>query len=103
MSPLALLKEGEKAEIIEESLMRRDGHRHRHGCGYTANGDGSHNRRHEGGHGHDHLMDMGLRPGKCIRMVANSGSGPLVLMVDECRIALGRGAAMKIYVQRIEE
>jgi len=43
---------------------------------------------------------MGLRPGKKIEMITNSGTGPLVLRVDECRIAMGRGEAMKIYVRR---
>jgi ferrous iron transport protein A len=42
---------------------------------------------------------MGLRPGKQVEMITNRGSGPLVLRVDECRIAMGRGAAMKIYVR----
>ena len=45
---------------------------------------------------------MGLRPGKTVQMVTNSGAGPIVIRVDECRIALGRGAAMKIYVRRNE-
>jgi ferrous iron transport protein A len=43
---------------------------------------------------------MGLRPGKKVEMITNSGTGPLVLRVDECRIAMGRGTAMKIYVRR---
>jgi ferrous iron transport protein A len=46
---------------------------------------------------------MGLRPGKQVEMITNSGIGPLVLRVDESRIAMGRGAAMKFYVRRIEE
>jgi len=45
-------------------------------------------------------MDMGLRPGKQVEMLTNSGGGPLLLKVDESRIALGRGMAMKIYVRR---
>jgi Fe2+ transport system protein FeoA len=48
------------------------------------------------------MMNMGLRPGKQVEMLTNRGAGPLVLRVDECRIAIARGAAMKIYVRRIE-
>jgi ferrous iron transport protein A len=45
---------------------------------------------------------MGLRPGKHVEMITNSGTGPLVLRLEESRIALGRGMAMKIYVRRSE-
>jgi ferrous iron transport protein A len=46
------------------------------------------------------LINMGLRPGKMVEIIKNNGTGPIVLKVDECRIAMGRGAAMKIYVHR---
>lgn len=46
------------------------------------------------------MINMGLRPGKMVEMIKNNGTGPIVLKVDECRIAMGRGAAMKIYVRR---
>jgi ferrous iron transport protein A len=42
---------------------------------------------------------MGLRVGKTIEMLTN-GSGPILLRVDESRIAMGRGLAMKIMVRR---
>lgn len=110
MSPLALMKEGETAEIVAH--YSRGGHEHKNkghhkhdqatldgcapkqcsgrcancGCGNSATGD--------------HLLNMGLRPGKHVEMIVNSGRGPLVLMVDESRIAMGRGEAMKIYVRR---
>lgn len=80
MSPLAFLEEGAQAEII--SLRE-------HLAGGTKCPDCM-----------EHLMDMGLRPGKQVEMLANSGAGPLLLKVDESRIALGRGMAMKIYVRR---
>lgn len=80
MSPLALLGEGEKAEIV---TLRE------HLAGGTKCPDCV-----------EHLMDMGLRPGRQIEMLTNSGSGPLLLKIDESRIALGRGMAMKIYVRR---
>lgn len=82
MSPLALLREGETGEIVnpagphenENGLIGR-------GC-------------------REHLENMGLRPGKRVEMIANTGCGPLILRLDEARIALGRGMAMKIYVRR---
>jgi ferrous iron transport protein A len=83
MSPLALLREGESGEIIAPA----DRHEHRQknrAC-------------------REHLEHMGLRPGKRVEMIANRGCGPLVLRLDEARIALGRGMAMKIYVRRNEE
>lgn len=83
MAPLGLLSEGEKAEIVEIKTHR----------GYC--------------HGKNknelcHAEDMGLRIGKVIEMLNNEGRGPLLLKVDESRIAIGRGMAMKIMVRRID-
>lgn len=80
MSPLAFMAEGEKAEIISLRPPLAGGGK----CPDCM----------------EHLKDMGLRPGKQIEMLTNSGGGPLLLKVDESRIALGRGMAMKIYVRR---
>lgn len=44
--------------------------------------------------------DMGLRAGKLVEMLANSGGGPLLIKVDESRLAIGRRMAMKILVRR---
>jgi ferrous iron transport protein A len=96
MSPLALLQEGETAEIIDQDKngviadLHSRYHRRRHG--HTGRSIACN---------HAHLQDMGLRPGNNVEMITNRGTGPLVLRVDECRIAMGRGAAMKIYVRRI--
>lgn len=109
MSPLALLEEGEIAEIIEPE--RNEGahchFRHRHGHGISCCekqwGISSRVRIGKGGterNSSSHLYDMGLRPGKKVEMITNSGTGPLIMRVDECRIAIGRGMAMKIYVRR---
>lgn len=110
MSPLALLNEGETAEIIahhsrhENARTHGHTHCHEHGRGHCANcQDGSKERGGMPVSSSDHLENMGLRPGKHVEMVTNSGTGPLVLRVDESRIAMGRGAAMKIYVRRIKE
>jgi ferrous iron transport protein A len=42
--------------------------------------------------------DMGLRVGKRVVMLAN-GAGPVLVKVDESRIAVDRGVAMKIKVR----
>ncbi len=103
MSPLALLNEGERAEIVMFSEKHGHWHqrRHRHNQ-YPCCGRGN-NCACRNSTAEDHLMDMGLRPGKFVEMITNSGSGSLVLLVDESRIAMSRGAAMKIYVRRNEK
>jgi Fe2+ transport system protein FeoA len=110
MSPLALLQEGEIAEIVDpqknEFIAHRHGHhRRRQGDTVSISPENHRVNRHFacGISSSNHLcllQDMGLRPGKKVEMITNTGSGPLVLLVDECRIAIGRGAAMKIYVRR---
>lgn len=88
--PLGLLGSGESAEIMEI--------RENNGC-------------HQGGHhGHgrcnehsNRIEDMGLRVGKQVEMLNNEGRGPLLVRVDESRIAMARGMAMKILVRRREE
>lgn len=47
------------------------------------------------------LEDMGIRIGKSVEML-NNGSGPVLLRVDESRIAIARGMAMKIMVRRTQ-
>jgi ferrous iron transport protein A len=47
------------------------------------------------------IEDIGIRAGKVIEMLNNEGRGPLLLKVDESRIAIARGMAMKIMVRRI--
>jgi ferrous iron transport protein A len=42
---------------------------------------------------------MGLRVGKRVEMLRN-GAGPVLVKVDESRIAVGRGVAMRITVRR---
>lgn len=108
MSPLALLQEGEVAEIIDLTGNNRMVHRSHHhgygGCNFTKGRENRPCRYDPEGDFHarsrSHLQDIGLRPGNKVEMITNSGSGPLVLRIDECRIAIGRGAAMKIYVRR---
>ncbi len=43
--------------------------------------------------------DMGLRVGKRVEMLSNGG-GPVLVKVDESRIAVDRSVAMRIVVRR---
>jgi ferrous iron transport protein A len=74
MMPLALLGEGEMGEIV--------GFRGRSGDPTDVRAE-----------------DMGLRAGKRVEMLRN-GAGPILVKVDESRIAVDRGIAMRIGVRR---
>jgi len=73
MFPLALLTEGECGEIVSVAA--------------GADGRGS------------RAEDMGLRVGKRIVML-NNGNGPVLVKVDESRIAVDRGVALRIKVRK---
>jgi ferrous iron transport protein A len=45
------------------------------------------------------LADMGLVPGQRIRVLNNSGFGPVTILLKGARIALGYGLARKIIVE----
>ena len=45
------------------------------------------------------LLAMGVAPGMRIRVLKSSGPGPIMIEVGQTRIALGRGAAMKVIVR----
>lgn len=79
MLPLALLRAGDRAEIVGIPS---------HGCHADKCGAGV------------RIEEMGMRPGKTVEVLNNESSGPLLLKVDESRIALGRGLAMKIMVKK---
>ncbi len=83
MAPLGLLSEGEKAEIIE--IRQQKGYCHEKSKNSFC-----------------HVEEMGLRIGKTVEMINNKGKGPILFKVDESRIAIGRGMAMKIMVRRID-
>lgn len=82
--PLGLLAAGERAEVmgVREAGNRTD---------RCAPG---------GSEGFDRIEDMGLRTGKVVEMLNNEGRGALLLKIDESRIAIGRGMAMKIFVRK---
>ncbi len=77
MMPLGLLATGEKGEIV---TIRESG---TGDCGCDCR-----------------VEDMGLRIGKVVQML-NNGGGPVLLRVDESRIAIARGLAMKIMVREV--
>jgi ferrous iron transport protein A len=79
MTPLGLVNEGERVEIVG-TVGRRGQEK---GCR----------------DGHGRLAQMGLHPGVRIEMIQNRGQGPLLLRLEESYIALGRGLAMKIFCQ----
>jgi ferrous iron transport protein A len=72
--PLGLLGDGEAAEIVAF-------------IGTSAQS------------GPSRAEDMGLRVGKRVVML-NNGAGPVLVKVDESRIAIDRRMAMKITVRR---
>lgn len=48
------------------------------------------------------LAAMGLVVGSRLEVLQNGGHGPLLIRVSDTRIALGRGEAAKIRVERCE-
>ncbi|MEW6387159.1 MAG: FeoA family protein [Thermodesulfobacteriota bacterium] len=86
MIPLGLLSPGEKAEVAETGVEKAVSPR----CACRKNQPGCCAR----------IAEMGLRAGKTVEILNNPGRGAMLIKVDESRIALGRGAAMKIMVRR---
>ncbi|WP_298266640.1 FeoA family protein [Geobacter sp.] len=84
MIPLGLLSPGEHGEIVEVRLRKT------HCTGHC---------REEREKSDVRVEDMGLRVGKRVEMLTNGG-GPVLVKVDESRIAVARGMAMKIMVRR---
>jgi ferrous iron transport protein A len=89
MMPLALLSPGESGEIVSVNVQT---HEDKPCCGQCGG------ERHKSD---NRIEEMGLRAGKVVEMLSN-GSGPLLLRIDESRVAISRGIAMKIKVQRAQ-
>ncbi len=55
-------------------------------------------------HGGHHLLSrlacLGFTPGARLRVVQNYGRGPIIVNLRDTRVALGRGEASKIEVER---
>ncbi len=78
MLPLGLLCEGEAAMVMQEGdSMRKD--RPDILC---------------------RIEEMGFRAGKTVEMLSNEGRGPLLIRVDNARVAMARSLAMKVMVRR---
>jgi len=53
-----------------------------------------------GGRGAQHrLAELGLLPGEKIRMIQNTGAGPVTIYVKGSRLSIGHGLAQKIVVR----
>ena len=48
------------------------------------------------------LTDMGLIPGEQLKVLHNSGFGPVTVMIKGAKVALGHGLASKILVEENE-
>ena len=86
MVPLGLLAVGEKAEVAEVKIKEAATH-----CCSCRKGKGGCCAR---------LEAMGLITGKTLEILHNPGRSAMLVKVDDSRIVLGRGAAMKIMVRR---
>ena len=84
MMPLGLLNPGEQGEIIAVRS-----HSQKASCCGKCGGE------------QGRTEDMGLRVGKQVEMLNNGGGGPILLKVNESRIAVDRSTAMKIMVKEI--
>lgn len=57
-----------------------------------------------GGHSlRNRMLALGLTPGAEVTVLQNYGRGPMLVRVRDIRVALGRGEAAKVLVQRGEE
>jgi ferrous iron transport protein A len=49
------------------------------------------------------LACLGFTPGARLKVVQNYGRGPIIVHLRDTRVALGRGEALKILVQGLED
>jgi ferrous iron transport protein A len=67
-------------------------------------GESARIRKMQGGHGFlSRLASLGFTPGADLRVVQNYGHGPIIVNLRGTRVALGRGEAEKILVERQAE
>jgi ferrous iron transport protein A len=83
MIPLGLLSPGEHGTIAEIRLAQVSGDC----CAERSKCD-------------CRVEDMGLRVGKTVQMLNNGG--PILLKIDESRIAVDRAMAMKIMIREVQ-
>lgn len=87
MMPLGLLSPGEAGEIVSVKI-----HQAKKECCGQCSGE-----RHRSD---NRIEELGLRIGKTVSMLNNGA--PILLKIDEARIAVDRGLAMKIMVRRVQ-
>lgn len=85
MMPLNMLNVGEEGRIVQISRWSRS----------RPEGSGSRCQSRYG-----RAEDLGLRTGKRVEMLQKGKGGPILIKIDESRIAVGRGLACKIMVER---
>ena len=91
MMPLGLLTPGEHGEIVAiKTQLPEAAHAHGGPCCGNCRKEKEDLR----------VEDMGLRVGKVVEMLNSICGGPILLKVDESRIAIARSVAMKIMVRR---
>jgi len=49
------------------------------------------------------MATLGFTPGAEVMMVQNFGRGPLIVLIRDTRVALGRGEASKIRIRRASD
>jgi ferrous iron transport protein A len=66
-------------------------------------GESARIRKMRGGHQFlSRLASLGFTPGASLRVVQNFGHGPIIVNLRDTRVALGRGEASKILVERLD-
>ena len=92
MVPLFELNEGEVGEVVEISdEYEKPGWWHRK--------NGRHCRHEKYCCKHARICDMGIRVGKNVTMLSKQRWGPLLVKVDDFKIAIGRSMAERIKIK----
>lgn len=87
MVPLLDLQEGDIGEVAEISDKNNQLERHHQQENCRC-------RNHR-------IKDLGLRVGKVVKLMRKQRGGPLLIKVDESRIAIGRGIAERIKIKNL--
>ena len=72
--------------------------------GSVRNGESVRIRKMDGGHQFlSRLASLGFTPGVQLEVIQNYGHGPIIVRLRDTRVALGRGEAEKILVDKVTE
>lgn len=103
MLRLTDIPEGSVVEVMDFSNERHHSHRHFY---HQHNRHRSRRFQHWGWEEdkfRDYLERIGIRKGAKLRVTGNSGSGSLMIKIDESVIAIGWGMAIRVLVQFADE